>query len=512
MTADPQAEIVAFLLRPDEPGGPPATMIETHAARVFLSRTRALKLKKPVRFPFLDFSTLARREAACRAELVVNAPFAASLYKGVQPVVRRLDGTLALGGPGETLDWVVEMVRFDETLTLDRLAGRGTLSFVTVEDLGHRLARAHRAAPSADPVAFEAMIAATEADTEASIARAGSLVPAADLAGIRHAVAEALTRTADLRASRARRGLVRRGHGDLHLGNIALIQGRAVPFDALEFDPVVASGDLLYDLAFLVMDLIERGRRAAVPVLLSAWLADCADLPDLDGLSLLPVYVAIRAGIRAKVAVLKREGGGATPDADAAGLIAYAALMRRVLEPSTPRLVALGGLSGTGKSTLARLLAPDLGGPFGAVILRSDVERKTMRGLGPLDRLPPDAYAPEASAAVFARLRARADRILASGLPVIVDAVHSRPEERAAIREVAAACDVPFAGLFLSADLETRLTRVSARVLDASDADAAVARAQAGYDIGSLAGWTVLPAGGNPDALLAAARAALSTA
>jgi predicted kinase len=319
-----------------------------------------------------------------------------------------------------------------------------------------------------------------------------------------------LARVRPLLLARGKLGLIRRGHGDLHLGNIALIGDRPVPFDAIEFSELIASGDVLYDLAFLLMDLVERGLGAAANLVLNRYLAETRRESDLDALAALPLFLSVRAAIRAKVTAARRRGA----DANSSGDIARAAqtyfrLAGSLLEPATPMLIAIGGLSGTGKSLLGRALAPELEPAPGALVLRSDVERKALLGKAETERLPADAYAPEITARVYAALADKARRVLAAGFSVIVDAVYADPAERAAIRAAAAGSGAEFRGLFLVAALPVRLERIGARSRDASDADAAVARRQESYALGKM-DFTEVDASGAPAETLARARAALS--
>jgi len=219
--------------------------------------------------------------------------------------------------------------------------------------------------------------------------------------------------------------------------------------------------------------------------------------------------MALRAAIRAKVvaAQMLREGtaAGATL-ADRAR--AYFALAARLLAPVPPTLVAVGGLSGTGKSALARALAPFLLPLPGAVVVRSDIERKHLFHRAEHEPLPPEAYRMEVNSEVYARIMERAGQVVAAGHSAIADAVFARQEERAAIAQVAARHNVPFVGLYLVADLETRLRRVSARTRDASDADASVARAQERYALGTI-DWLKIDASGTPEQTLQRAQAAI---
>ncbi|MHB2169889.1 bifunctional aminoglycoside phosphotransferase/ATP-binding protein [Alsobacter sp. R-9] len=512
MTADAhlvedQSAVFAFLAEPAT-HGVPVTRIDTHGAMVVLAGPVAYKAKRAVRFPFMDYSTLAKRRAACEAEVAVNAAHAPGLYRGVVAVTREPGGALALGGAGEPVEWAVVMRRFDESMTLDRVAERGGLTPEVVSALASAVAAAHEAAPVREAGPFLDALGRWLQQNRAALAESPELFDPAAAKALGDASDSALERLAPLILARGRAGRVRRCHGDLHLRNLVLIDGVPTPFDAIEFDETVATGDVLYDLAFLLMDLVERGHAAEANVVLNRylWLSDAC---DLDGLAALPLYLSVRAVIRAKVLAA---GLASLPEAArlaAAGEARrYFSAARAFLAPAPARMVAVGGLSGTGKSTLAAALAPGLGCPPGAIHLRTDIERKRLFGVPHTQRLGADAYTAEASAAVYAVLRDKAARALAAGFAVVADAVHARGEEREAIARVAAAAGVPFQGLWLEAPAPVLLARVESRTGDASDADAAVVRAQADYLTGP-ADWPRLPAGGEAGSVLAAARALL---
>lgn len=495
-----QQPVIDFLERAATHGGE-VRRIDTHAASVFLGPERALKIKRAVRFAFLDFSTLEKRKAACEAELEVNKPYAPQIYRRMVAITRTAGGTLEIGGSGTPVEYAVEMNRFDETATLDRLAEAGRLDEALADRLGRAVAEAHGKAPAVRDANFAAALDEIIKQNIDELTQASDLFPSNDVERLDAATREALDRLRPLLTERERDGAVRRCHGDLHLGNIVLIENEPVLFDALEFDHRLATIDLFYDLAFLLMDMIARGLTPLANIVLNRYLGERADDSDLDALALLPLLMSVRAAIRAKVTA-------ARPKRDARiqqSARDYFALAQRLLQPPQPMLVATGGLSGTGKSLLARALCPEIAPLPGAILLRNDVIRKTMFGKAETDRLTPEAYTAEVTAKVYAELAAKARRVLAAGHSAIADAVFARRGERETIRDAA---PDRFHGLFLTADLDTRIARVGGRKNDASDADANIARAQEQYDLGAL-DWLELDASGTPEETLMRARKAL---
>jgi len=526
-------EVADFLAAPATHGlAEPPRRIDTHAAVVFLAGGLAYKLKRPVRFPFLDFSTPALRERACRREIAVDRPIAPQIYRRVVAVTRTADGGLALGGDGPALEWVVEMNRFDETATLDRRLAAGPLDAALVDGLAAGIARAVARAPRRDAAPWIADLAGYVAQNAVAFADRPDLFPPAEVEALERRSEARLADLADLLVSRGRLGWVRLGHGDLHAGNVAVIDGEAQPFDAIEFDDAIATGDLLYDAGFLVMDLADRGDRPAAARFLDRLLVETARLEaeararrgalpaadrraeifleQVDGLAALALFLSIRAALRAKIAAARALNlvgdDRSAAEAEARHLFAAA---RDHLAPARPRLVAVGGLSGSGKSLLARALAPELDPTPGALVLRSDELRKLLAGVPSSVRLPPSAYSAEATERVYRLLESAARRALAAGRSVILDAVTARPDERARFAAIARAAEVPFAGLWLDVDAATALDRVGGRAGDASDADAAVVRLQQGFELGSI-DWTRIDANGPPTATFAAVRRILA--
>jgi uncharacterized protein len=507
--AKTQDEVLDFLADPATHGaGAKVRRIDTHAASVFLAGDRALKIKRAVRFPFLDYSTLAKRKAASEAEIAVNRPLAPELYRGVVAITRDRDGRLKIGGDGEPVEWAVDMVRFDENRTLDHVTEQ--IDDDLADALGRAVASAHEQAPA---VAAEPWIEALGAyidDNHEAFNAQPDIFPTAKNKTLAEQSRAQYRRIISLLRERGRRGLIRRTHGDLHLGNIVLIGDRPVLFDAIEFDPIIASGDVLYDLAFLLMDLLERGLPQAANIVLNRYLAETRRDDDLDALAELPFFLSMRAAIRAKVTAARMER--AAPDKRASiakSARGYFDFALRAIAPPAPRFIAVGGLSGTGKSRLARMLAPHIAPMPGAVVVRSDVERKALFGAGETDKLPEGAYTAEVTARVYAAAADKARRVLAAGHSAIVDAVFAKPQERDALAEVANAAKIPLQGLFLTADLVTRTARVGSRANDASDADAAIAAAQERYDLGPLT-WSKIDASGTPVDSLDRAKHALS--
>ncbi|HEX3936658.1 MAG TPA: AAA family ATPase [Xanthobacteraceae bacterium] len=508
--ADSQAAVFRLLGDSATYGGDEVRRCETHAAIVFLAGDRAIKVKRAVRYPFLDYSTLDKRQAACRAELDINRKFAPQLYRRVIPITRQADGSLALDGPGEAVEWAVEMQRFDENQTLDHLADRSALDDVLTGKLAIAVAAMHGRAEPVEAAPWLAAVEAFIADNTAAFRQHADLFPARMAEEIDRASKAAFARWRPLLAARGAAGLIRRGHGDLHLGNIAVLDGEPVAFDAIEFDPIIAEGDLLYDLAFLLMDLLERGLKPEANAVLNGYFATSRRIEDCDGIAALPFFMSLRAAIRAKVTAARRDL--AAPEertALAQSAKRYFDLALALLAPTKPMIVCTGGLSGTGKSVLARMLAPLLPPSPGALVLRSDVERKQAHAVPEHERLPPEAYSAAATERIYRGLIDKAARVARAGYSVIVDAVFAQEWERDAVETAAAAAQVDMHGLFLVADLPTRLHRVTSRGPDASDADDAIARQQQKFDLRALT-WSKIDASGSQEATLAKAREAIA--
>jgi aminoglycoside phosphotransferase family enzyme/predicted kinase len=471
-----QRDVINYLSQPAAYGLPAGSRIEridTHISVVWLAGDRAYKLKRAVTYDYVDFSRLESRRNACEAEVRLNRRTAPSLYVGVRAVTRESDGALALDGGGQPIDWLVEMRRFDQDALFDRLAERGDLNIDLMTPLADAIAELHsQAEPRRDcggSAGMKWVIDGNAGTFEQRLTGDDRVLALRITAAAR----TELERCGPLLDARRLQGMARWCHGDLHLRNIVLLEGQPTLFDGVEFNDRIACVDVLYDLAFLLMDLWHRRLRAHANAVFNEYLSQSA---DLAGLRLLPLFLSCRAAIRAKTSAT----GAALQTVETAAeelrraAHEYLLLAEAPLVGPGPRLVAIGGFSGSGKSTLARRLAPLIGAIPGALVLRSDVIRKQLHGVSPLTPLEASGYSPEINARVYQTLAERARIALSGGHAVIADAVYRSPEERDAIRAVARDVDAPFLGLWLEAPSAILGSRLIGRTGDPSDATVAV--------------------------------------
>lgn len=481
---------VAQLRRPGACAGhpDPAGLIETHISSLLLAGHRVFKLKKPVVLPFVDFSTVELRHQACQQELRLNRRTAARWYLDVVPVrnspagaLITVNGATGVQHPDEVIDWAVMMRRFDDSQLFNRLADGGQLTGAMVIDLAKVVARFHAQQTPAPPGFGRAE--ATRHVVRQNMAELAVLLNTATAAPAMPVAATAAevvalqrwteTRGAELATLmdlRCRTGHVREVHGDLHLGNIVWAEGAPVLFDALEFNDTMRHIDTVGDLAFTFMDLIAHGLPRLAWRFISAVLEASGDHAALP---LLTWWAVHRATVRAKVTLLGAAGQGADAGAVVAQVRHYLAVATRLAgidrSAGKPRLVLTFGLSGSGKTLAAGVLAERLGG----VRVRSDVERKRLFALPPTARSTPGLYAPEATRRTYERLQEVADQALAAGVSIVVDAASLLRHERDAMRAVAARHGAAFHLLVCQAPLSVLQARVAARQAaghDASDA------------------------------------------
>lgn len=450
--------------------------IETHISWVLLDGEHAWKLKKPVRMGFLDFSTLEARARFCHEELRLNQRLAPGLYLRVV-AVHGSPQAPQLGGDGPVIDHVVQMRQFPPGSLLSERLAAGTLQPVHLERLAHRLAAFHEANPPDAAVSTPPPTPGPATDPALhTLERLAALDDNADRPTAITAVGQSLRpwlqRQAEqlgpVWAERRQRGRVRECHGDLHLDNVVMLGDEPTPFDCIEFDPALRWIDVAGDIAFLAMDLMARGRHDLAWRALNTWLDDTG---DHDALRVLRHQLVYRALVRTLVQRLKPTTPGPaflSPD--------YLHCADQLARTTRPGLLITHGLSGSGKSHVSQAVAEQAG----AVRLRSDVERKRLHGLAPLERSSarvPELYSRAATERTFTHLLQQARVAMASGWPVVVDAAFLRHEERDAFLHTARELGVPFAILHCHAPEAVLRERVQARAQrgdDASEADAAV--------------------------------------
>jgi hypothetical protein len=475
--------LIAALLRPaayDHPVGR-ITLIETHISWVLLTGTYAYKLKKPVNLGFVDFSTPALRRRYCREELRLNRRLAPDLYLGLREVHGPAERASFHGG-GPAIEVALQMREFPQQDLLPAALARGEITGAHFDQLADTLAAFHAAAAAigaAMPYGTAEQVAAPAFANLTVLHAEGA--PAALLEPLRAWSEREWQRLREVFAARRRGGAIRECHGDLHLGNMVLRQGRIEVFDCLEFSEGLRWIDPVSDMAFLVMDLEHRGHRNDSLRVLNRWLAATGDYPGLRTWCWYRVY---RALVRAKVAAL-RGGQTAAGSPEAARLEAerdaYLELAGRSCSPPPPALVITSGVSGSGKSHLARRLCERLGW----IHLRSDVERLRWFGRWGAERvatLQGDPYRHEVGERLYGeRLPACAAAVLDAGLSLIVDATFLLARDRWRMRDLARVHGAAFLILACSCPEALARRRITARQRgggDPSEADAAVLSAQ----------------------------------
>ena len=457
------------------------TLLETHISWVLLTGSYAYKIKKPVNLGFLDFTTLAARRHYCEEELRLNRRLAPDLYLETVAITGSPQQPV-IGGSGPAIEYAVKMREFPQSALLDSALARGEVSTATIQALAHRIAAFHSALT---PAAATADAAAATAPALDNFRRMLPLLEApADIAAL-EAVRDWTQREHQARSlqfgERGPAGRVRECHGDLHLGNIALINGAATPFDCIEFNPALRWMDVVSEVAFLVMDLEAHGRRDLAYVFLNSYLEAGG---DYAGVAVLPFYLVYRAVVRAKIGLIRAAQHDAAGRQDSRALHAYPHYLALAVCYTKPRrgaVIIMHGLSGSGKTTLTQSLLAALG----AVRIRSDIERKRLHGLDAAARTKsaPGAgiYSPDATARTYGQLAQHARSIAAAGYPVIVDAAFLKRAQRAAFRALAQELGVPFVIAIVTAPHDVLRARVAARAAqggDASEADLEVLETQ----------------------------------
>jgi len=505
-----QSDLIEFLSTPDSYGLGKDVRIQrqdTHISIVFLAGDFAFKLKRAIQLPFVDFRTLSDRQHFCKKEVEVNRRLSPKLYIGLVAVTRDEDG-YHLDGPGEVVDWLVKMRRFDQSQLFDRLCEAGMLKTQTLLDLCEEIVAGYKnAAVDYDFGGLGGMRRAFDGHYLALDNCPDHVLPVDQVDNLKQRVESEIAKVGGLLENRRKTGMVRHCHGDLHLRNICFFQDQVTLFDAIEFEPDYAVIDVLYDLSFLLMDLCHRGRQDLANLVFNHYLALSG---DVDGLKVLGLFLASRATIRTHVNAVasQNQESAAQRRAVEADARVYLEEALDYLSPQPARLVALGGLSGSGKSVLARGLAPHLGRAPGAYVARTDMIRKRLMGVSPTTRLGEEGYTRSVTQRTYELLYQEVRQALSAGYCVIVDGVFAKESERNKLERLAGELGVSFSGLWLSAPLQVLEQRVEQRRNDVSDAGVDVLHSQAGYDVGRIS-WHVIKAGQDIETVLAKSRAIL---
>ncbi len=451
-------------------------LIETHISWILLTGSYAYKIKKPVNFGFLDFSSLEKRRFYCEEELRLNRRFAPQLYLDVVPICGTRQQPV-LNGSGMPVEYAVKMRQFPQQDLYDQMLENGQLGAFQVDEMAREVALFHtRIAASPAPAGFGTPEAVQYPVLEnfRQIAELAAGRPELEmLAALENwSKAEFVRLQKDL-SDRKENNYIRECHGDLHLGNMAWINGAVTLFDCIEFNPGLRWIDVMSDAAFVIMDLHDRGRPDLAQRFLNTYLEQTG---DFDGLAVLNYYLVYRAMVRAKVAGIRASQPRLQPEqAQAAwnSMAGYLKLATRFTQPRRPWLLITHGLSGSGKTTLSQTLLEQ----SNAIRLRSDVERKRLFGLTPRESsqsgLNSGIYNADARLSTYRHLEQVARKILQAGYPVIVDAAFLKLAERKVFRSLASTLRVPFVILHLQADAATLRQRITERQVSGRDASEA---------------------------------------
>ena len=459
-------------------------LVETHISWVVLTGDYAYKIRKPVNLGFLDFSTLALRQQDCIDELRLNRRLAADIYLDVVAIRGVVDAP-RINGTGETIEFAVKMRQFPVDATLDHLSARGELNEVQIDALAARLAHFHLAecdrAEAGSPWGEPDAIARPVAENfQLLTARLDDPAQRQMLATLQGWCEAEHSRLAPFMTERKRNGRVRECHGDLHLANLAWVDGQLVIFDCLEFSPALRWIDVISEVAFCYMDLLHRKHAGLAQRFLNAWLEATG---DYQGVDLLRYYAVYRALVRAKVAALRagQVTGKTLLQSAHAEVASCLQLAERLARPSSLSLWITHGLSGSGKTTHSQRMLEK----HGMIRLRSDVERKRIAGLAALARsdsvVGEGLYARDFSRRTYEHLAQLAEGLLAAGWPVIVDAAFLERWQRDLLRDLAERLEVCFQILDIQADpaiLRERVSRRQIELRDASEADLRVLQHQ----------------------------------
>ena len=482
-TAHVDASLVEALLREDAFDHPAADieLLETHISWVVLAGDYAYKIKKPVVLDFLDFGTLEKRRHYCEEELRLNRPWAPELYLEVVAITGPADRPV-VGGDGAVREYAVKMLRFDQALRLDRQLADGKLTVADMKELGQNIAARHAAAARPDPADRERLVGQAIHYFRENFDHLGGIIDDDECRSLQDWTEKELDSHAATLRQRFDDGFVRDCHGDLHLGNLVRLPSGITTFDCIEFNADLRYTDVYADVAFLAMDLTEKGHPELAAHFLNRYLEKSG---DYEGAVLLDLYFVYRCLVRAKVAAIRSREREDERDraADIGDARDYAAMARRQATKGAPVLVIMNGLSGSGKTWLAERLMAALP----AIRVRSDIERKRLFGLDETadseSGIGTGIYSPDASVETYERLLTLADRLLAAGHHVILDAAFLKKKQRVSAKSVASSLGVSSVLVCAEAPVDVLRSRIeerAARKDEASEADLAVLEHQLG--------------------------------
>ncbi|VAX21737.1 FIG00496272: hypothetical protein [hydrothermal vent metagenome] len=467
-------------------------LLETHISWVFLTGDFAYKVKKPVDLGYLDYTSLEKRYYYCEMEVRLNKLIAPEIYIGVVPITGVPECPMVEGN-GPVIEYAVKMKEFPQKDILNLALARGEVPPSALDSFARDVAHFHANAPTPR---LGASFGSPETIKETTTQNFIKLLEASDFSKYKERVNTLFSITekefslrVDDFENRRDNGFIREVHGDMHTGNMAFIDGKIIMFDRIEFNEPFRWIDVMSDTAFLVMDLMDRGYSGLSRKFLDSYLSASG---DYEGISVLRFYLSYRAMVRAKVALIR--GGQVDCDTQEDEALKrefeqYLAMAERYMKPAKPILIITHGVAGCGKSTFAKLLIEETG----AIVLRSDIERKRMFGMGSdekrAEEIEEGLYAPEAIRKTYSRLETLAGFIISAGFPVIVDATFLKHSWRDRFKHIAQERGVPFMILDIQAPKAVLRNRVAKREfegLDASDASLMVLEKQLMMDDGLM--------------------------
>ncbi len=476
--------------------------IETHGATVLLGRKRAIKIKKPVKYDHMDFSTPEQRRRFCEHEVTLNQRTASELYIGVFGIYLTDDHKISLAGSGTPIDYFIKMNRFSDEDRLDNFIEREGISEILGENLCTEISKFHLGiAPIKQLDAIPDFHSVIDQNFTQLDEHCPVLFNLDDVQTYRGNLHETYKTLKPLEKIRINDGWIRAGHGDLHLQNICMVEGKPLLFDAIEYEDDFVVGDVLYDVSFLLMDLWQKKQKLAANQIFNKYLIQMGWIKTpkfLASLALLPFFLSMRSGIRTHVAASRYTQSQNTNDKIQYADVAVDLLKdsKAFLETHAPVVIAIGGFSGSGKSTLAANLSHYIGDAPGALRIRSDVIRRLLIGWDDYSPMPQTAYTVAQSIAVYAHMKEIATQAVTAGHSVIIDAVLDRHEDRNDFSLLAQGLGAEFTGLWLSVDEHVMSERIEGRTRDASDATVEVMQAQMARNPDAVTDWINLDASG----------------